>query len=492
LGGCRGRWSGSESIYDLLMVDRMDPKKTIARNTLFLLAATIFTNVAAFVWNVYLARYLGAAGFGVLSAALALTGIFSILADLGTGTYITREIARNPERAPELAGAGLGNRLILSFIVLILIFLFPLTGIYRGAAAAVVMFIAGYMLVSSFGSFFNSIFQGFQRMEYQTIWNILNSFFILVGVLCVVWLGGDVVSVAVAYLLAAIFSLLYSIIIFRRRFFTPRISSDLGMLRESLPFGITSVFALIYFWIDSVMLSFMKGEVSVGLYSAPYRLLTVITSLYSVYLFAVFPVMSRFYVESSESLKFTYRRSIKYLIMVAIPLIFLVFFLAPEIIRIIYSEEYLKSVPALRILILASGFMFINGVTSNLLGSADRQVTVTKITGLGALFNVAVNLLLIPAFSFMGASVATVLTELLMTILFLRVVMGMGYGPGLDDLKSAWRLAVPSLISVIILMIPADPLIRTVGFLIVYIVGIFIFRAVDDVDLQIMRSIIGK
>ena len=87
------------------------------------------------------------------------------------------------------------------------------------------MFIAGYMLVSSFGSFFNSIFQGFQRMEYQTIWNILNSLFILAGVLLVVWLGGDVVSVVIAYLIAAILSLTYSILIFRKRFFTPRISS---------------------------------------------------------------------------------------------------------------------------------------------------------------------------------------------------------------------------------------------------------------------------
>lgn len=469
----------------------MDPKRTVARNTLFLLAAAIFTNLAAFVWNVYLARYLGAAGFGVLSAALALTGVFSILADLGTGTYLTREIARDPERAPELAGKGLGNRLILSLIVLVLVFLFPLTGIYRGAAAAVVMFIAGYMLVSSFGSFFNSIFQGFQRMEYQTIWNILNSLFILAGVLLVVWLGGDVVSVAIAYLIAAILSLTYSILIFRKRFFTPRISSDLNMLRESLPFGITSVFSLIYFWIDSVMLSLMKGDVSVGLYSAPYRLLTVIASFYSVYLLAVFPVMSRFYVESSESLRFTYRRSIKYLIMIAIPLISIVFFLAPDIIRIIYSEEYLRSVPALQVLILASAFMFINGVTSNLLGSADRQVTVTRITGLGALFNVAVNLLLIPGFNFMGASAATVLTELLMTALFLRTVTCMGYaGPG--DLKGAWRLAAASVISLPTLLIPVNPPIRAMVFLIVYTASLFIFRAVDDVDIQIMRSLLGK
>lgn len=91
----------------------MSQVRTLARNTLFLLLATVFTNVAAFVWNVYLARYLGTAGFGILSTALALTGIFSILADLGIGTYLTREIARDPTGAGELVAAGLGNRIIL-------------------------------------------------------------------------------------------------------------------------------------------------------------------------------------------------------------------------------------------------------------------------------------------------------------------------------------------------------------------------------------------
>jgi len=474
----------------LLSVIEMSHARTLARNTAFLLVATLFTNLAAFVWNVYLARYLGTAGFGILSTALALTGIFSILADLGIGTYITREIARNPAGAGDLVAAGLGNRIILSCIVFVLILLFPLIGLYSGTAAAVIVFIAGYMLLGSFSSFFNSIFQGFQRMEYQTVWNILNSLFILVGVLAVVWLGGSVVQVAVAYLIAAALSLVYSAATFTRRFFTPGLSFSRDMIREAIPFGITSVFSLIYFWIDSVMLSLMKGDVSVGLYNAPYRLLTVISSLYGVYLTAVFPVMSRFHVESEDSLRFTYMRSLKYLIIIAVPLIFTVFTLAGPLIELIFSAKYLESVPALRVLIIATAFMFINGVSSSLLGSANRQITVTRITGVAALFNVTLNLALIPRFDFMGASAATVMTEALMTLLFLRTVRDLGFGPAWRDLHVAWRILLPAAASIILLLLPLSILIRIPLALIAYIAGILLTGALDSVDRAVVRSII--
>ena len=47
----------------------------------------------------YTARYLGAEGYGILSLALSITGIFGILADLGLNTLMVREVARNKELA---------------------------------------------------------------------------------------------------------------------------------------------------------------------------------------------------------------------------------------------------------------------------------------------------------------------------------------------------------------------------------------------------------
>jgi len=55
----------------------------------------------------YTARYLGAEGFGILSFALAFTGIFGVFADLGLRQLTVREVTE-PKRKP-------AHQLLLSF-----------------------------------------------------------------------------------------------------------------------------------------------------------------------------------------------------------------------------------------------------------------------------------------------------------------------------------------------------------------------------------------
>ncbi len=106
----------------------MSVARKIARNTALLMIASLFTNIMALVWTIYTARYLGTAGFGTLSAALALTGIFSVLADLGMSTYATREVARDNEKTRKL----LGNiALIKCFLAVITVSLLYITVLFK-------------------------------------------------------------------------------------------------------------------------------------------------------------------------------------------------------------------------------------------------------------------------------------------------------------------------------------------------------------------------
>ncbi|MBM4240703.1 MAG: hypothetical protein FJ150_03435 [Euryarchaeota archaeon] len=47
-----------------------------------------------FLYVMYTARYLGAGDFGILSLALAFTGIFLVVFDLGLKMLTVREVAR--------------------------------------------------------------------------------------------------------------------------------------------------------------------------------------------------------------------------------------------------------------------------------------------------------------------------------------------------------------------------------------------------------------
>ena len=61
----------------------MNTVQRIAKNSLVLLASNIISKILSFFYVMYIARYLGAEGFGILSFALAFTGMFGVFADMG-------------------------------------------------------------------------------------------------------------------------------------------------------------------------------------------------------------------------------------------------------------------------------------------------------------------------------------------------------------------------------------------------------------------------
>ncbi|MFA7204482.1 MAG: oligosaccharide flippase family protein, partial [Candidatus Caldatribacteriota bacterium] len=73
----------------------MNTVQRILKNSLFLLLSNIVSKILAFFYIIYIARYLGAEGFGVFSFALAFTSIFGVLVDLGLNSLTVREIARS-------------------------------------------------------------------------------------------------------------------------------------------------------------------------------------------------------------------------------------------------------------------------------------------------------------------------------------------------------------------------------------------------------------
>jgi len=83
----------------------MNMVQRIAKNTGVLLVSQVVSYAIGFFFIMYTARYLGAAGFGVLSFALVFTGIFGVFADLGLRQLTVREVARDKS----LAGKYLGN-----------------------------------------------------------------------------------------------------------------------------------------------------------------------------------------------------------------------------------------------------------------------------------------------------------------------------------------------------------------------------------------------
>ena len=90
----------------------MSMVRQVLKNTGLLLIANSISMALMFFFNMYTARYLGAEGFGVLSFALAFTGIFIIFADFGLVNLTIREVARDKSLASKYIGNIIGIKII--------------------------------------------------------------------------------------------------------------------------------------------------------------------------------------------------------------------------------------------------------------------------------------------------------------------------------------------------------------------------------------------
>lgn len=398
----------------------------VVKNVSVFLAAQVITCLLSFFFFIYVARYLGAADFGIISFALALAAIVSIFTDLGLMQLIVREVARDKSLVERYLGNVAGIKIILFAISLIGLILFVNIVGYPAETKKVVYLIILSVFFGAFAQIFYAIFQAYERIEFESLGRILSSA-LLLGALLVVASAGKltVLTIASLYSLASAVVLGYAFIIFLWKFAKPKIKVGWKfwnvIVRESLSFGLVGVFGTLLHWIDTVMLSIMKDDAAVGWYGVAYRIFFVLLFIPSAFDVTIFPAMSRFFISSRDSLKIICEKYFKYMSIIGIPIGIGGMLLADKIIFLLFGREYIPSIIAFKILVWSAVLVFLGTPFSTLLNSINRQLVLAKIVGVSTVFNILLNLILIPKYSYIGASIATVVSMLL--ILF-GVIMG--------------------------------------------------------------------
>jgi O-antigen/teichoic acid export membrane protein len=398
----------------------MDTAKTVGKNTLVLFASQIVSMGLGFFYLIFSARYLGPELFGLLTFALAFTGIFGLVLDLGLNNLATREVARDHSRANKYLSNITIIKVFLAVITSGLIAVSVYSLGYTGETIAVIYLLTLSTIFTAFTASFYAIFQSFEKMEYQSIGAILSSFLLLTGAVILIARSAGVVAFASIYLISNAIVLGYSFFICVRKFHLFKVEIDWDFwrptIKQALPFGLSGVFVTIYFWIDSLMLSLIQGNQAVGWYNAGYRLVFSLLFIPAVFNAAVFPAMSRFYISSQNSLQLMWKKYLRLMLILGIPIAVGTTLLAERIILLIFGEGYAPSVAVLQLLIWSLVFIFANAPFFRLFESTNKQIVVTKITGLMVIVNVAINLVLIPRFSYVGASVAILITEFIVVV----------------------------------------------------------------------------
>jgi O-antigen/teichoic acid export membrane protein len=219
---------------------------------------------------------------------------------------------------------------------------------------------------------------------------------------------------------------------FVRRFIQLRLEYDWKYWKhiasQAFPIGLVLIFGFVYYKIDSIMLSVLRGMVDVGVYGTAYKLLEVLQTVPSMFLGAAFPLITKYAESKDKRLRGAFQKQFDFLVLIAVPLVIGTFVLAGPIISLIagskgseflhtstvtFFGQQITSVTCLKILIFSVGVSFISQLYNYMIVSLGKQKVMIWPTVGFAAFNFLVNLYLIPRYSYLGASVSTLATEMI-------------------------------------------------------------------------------
>jgi len=372
-----------------------------------------------------LTRYLGQKGFGDFTLTFAYLSFFAIAADLGLQLTMSRDLAKKNRIPSEIYGTFFWLKFFLAFasasIAITALFFIPYT---RFIKIGIIIASAGVALgyINNFGVV---VLQANLRLDLVAFIEILTKLFTTLLIYLMILCKKDFYSILNTILFGNLLGSL-TIIFFLKKVvkFNLKFNINLAkkLLKRSIPVGIVSVLALLYFKIDTFLLSVLKGSAEVGIYGLAYKVIENLLLLWGFYMATAYPLMAN--LLSRKKLKAfgsIWKNSIKMALVSSASIVVIGWLLAPLIIKALGGSEFQLSVLPLRILLLSLPLFFINNLLYHSLLLKEKNSFLFKIIGSALIFNIILNVILIPKWTYVATSFNTFLTELFLLFLYLII-----------------------------------------------------------------------
>ena len=471
----------------------MSTVRRVAKNTFFMIFGEIGAKALTVGYTILLAKYLLVEGFGTLSFFLALTGMLGLFTDIGFFELTVREVARNRS----IAKKYLSNLFLLKSLIVITVF--GLFFIYLSFAEfpwnvkLLAYLLALAAAIDSLASIFRSIMQGFEEMIYISVGKILRGIILFGGTIILIFSNYGLVGFGVLYLIANFISFSFLLFIIIKKLIFTKLSFEFDrsfwktILKEGVSFWAATAFVVVLNDTDKIMLYTMVGEKAVGLYSAAYRMVFALNFIPLMFIVALYPVTSRLFTKSTSLLVRTSEIAFKFVLVVGLGIAITLSSFSDFVVLTIFGREFSGSAEPLRILIWSQLFLYLNVVLGNLLMSANMQVIRTYQVSSAAILNVSLNFILIPAWSYVGASLATLVARFF-SFIFLSFVAMRKFNFSKTLLLQSMIVVVISAFSAYTYIISGNLFILAVSLL---IVSIFLyFRIFDESDKKVLIKLI--
>lgn len=423
----------------------------MARNLLFLVAGEVSGRFLTFVGTVYLARTLGAEGFGALSLAVVLVTYLSFGVHFGLDQVGGREVARNPRARTAYAAGIVTLRGLLAVVVYAMLTL-VVFAVPRTWFAARVVLTQGLVLFALAANL-SWAFQGLEWMGGYALAASLGQVVFVAAALEFVKGPKDVGRAPLCYLAGEAMATILLLIQFVRRFglsFPLRDRAWLVSLGEGLPFLMSRLVRTIGVTFDVFALKLYLGDTAVGLYGAASRIALSVLGVAVLYFVNVTPALARVALTEPAWLQSLFTKSLRLSAIAAVPIGIGGAIVGPAIVTMLFGPAYAGAGTALRLLLVGVSVTLVSQNYRILLVASSHQRAEMAIVSASAVLTIILNVLLVPQLGLAGAGIAFLASEMLLLALGLgavRFLVGME-----DGLRHLVRPLAASIIMAVVLL----------------------------------------
>ncbi len=372
---------------------------------------------------------VGAESYGLYFSLTNFTLLFYMVLDMGTANYNNRNIARNSQLLDKHLSNYITLRLLLGVVYFVLIYVVALLIGYRGEQLRLLFWIGLNQFLSLFLLYVRSNISALQMFKTDSVISVTDK--LLMILFCGLLLWGNVTdqsmkiewfvwSQTVAYLVTIAISL--SIVLkkanLRKLSWNP--AFFLVIIKKSFPYALVTLLMACYYRMDSVMLERMlpsgTGAMQSGIYASAFRLLDTLAMIGYLFSVILLPLFSKM-LKQKEDVVPIVRTSFSLLFLFSVSAVVILYVYRDPLIHLFYPAIAESSIPVFRLIIFGLIPISMNYLFGTLLTANGSMKQLNIIASIGIVINVTVNLLLIPRMQACGSAVASLCTQLLVSVL---------------------------------------------------------------------------
>jgi len=407
----------------------------------------LLTNALLFLG---VARFYGPEVFGQFATAHLLTALFLTVADFGLDVLLTTEVARQRSNANHLLRRFFSAKLLLSGLAVLGMCGVAFVPDFSAGTRRLIYIFSLSVAFTALTNFFFALFKGFEQLQHQTRIAFVQNVTLLLALIVLGFFTAPIEMFAAVYtgtrLLGFCVAAITAKSLVRLPTFTINIAESKKVMGQVWSFGVHLVCSMIFFQLDTFLLSLWKGDYAVGIYQSVIKLVGLLLVLPDVIINALLPVLSRFHGEARAKWEQLGKLLNKTLLLLALPIALAFFVYADRLIPILYgAEKFAAAVPIMRAAALIIVIRFVLETYSVMLLTAGRQLIRMIIAIIVTVAALALNVYVIPTYGAYGAVWVAILTNL-----FLALSLMLALRPLFLQWTFDWHYLAPILATIVL------------------------------------------